>query len=214
MKMDSSSHLPHTGPFKRSSLSSLSTDAELRVGRGSGRHQENPERHAACWERQGRKRQVQNPAPDPPRQHQAAYWRVWIHVSRSTHDAQERPVVLLPSHRLTCESLKPASAPGSCAFLLFVSAQDKDQLRGFRPLKAWPGSSWPVFCFLDLNPEPNKSTLFYFIFNNGKQHTPLPCTFLVKSMLACIFKTITRPFKKTGRDRDGYAFYSKLNGHL
>lgn len=46
---------------------------EFGVGGGSGRHQENAERHATCRERQSGQRQVQNPTADPPGQHQAAY---------------------------------------------------------------------------------------------------------------------------------------------
>lgn len=48
------------------------TGPELRVGAGPGRLEEDAERHAACGERQGRPRQVQDAAPDPAGKHQAA----------------------------------------------------------------------------------------------------------------------------------------------
>lgn len=47
------------------------TGPELRVSAGPGRLQEDAERHAACRERQGWPRQIQDVAPDPPGKHQA-----------------------------------------------------------------------------------------------------------------------------------------------
>lgn len=56
------------------------TGSKLRVGPGSRRHQEDPERRSARRERQGRQGQVQDPPADPPGQHQAENRRVRVHV--------------------------------------------------------------------------------------------------------------------------------------
>ncbi|CAG08250.1 unnamed protein product, partial [Tetraodon nigroviridis] len=75
--------------------------SELGVGGSSRRHQEDAERHAARRERQGRKRQVQNAASDPPGQHQAAHRRVRVHVTPPAGHRHQRQLVLLPWQRLT-----------------------------------------------------------------------------------------------------------------
>lgn len=61
-------------------LSSLLIDIEFRVGRSQRRHQEDPERRAACRERESRPRQIQNSAADPTGQHEAAHRRVRVYV--------------------------------------------------------------------------------------------------------------------------------------
>lgn len=60
-----------------------STGAELRAGRSPRREQEDPERSAPRRERPSRPRQVQDPASDPPGQHQAEGWWVWGLVETS-----------------------------------------------------------------------------------------------------------------------------------
>ena len=66
--------------FFLSSLLSALSDFKFRVGPGQRWNQENSERRAARRERKSRSRQVQNVAPDPTGQHEAAHRRVRVHV--------------------------------------------------------------------------------------------------------------------------------------
>lgn len=56
------------------------SDSKFRVGPGQRRNQEDAERRAARRERESRPRQIQNAAPDPTGQHEAAHRWVWVHV--------------------------------------------------------------------------------------------------------------------------------------
>ncbi len=60
-------------------LSDLS-DIEFRVGPGQRRNQEDAERCATRRERESGPGQIQNAAPDPTGQHEAAHRRVRVHV--------------------------------------------------------------------------------------------------------------------------------------
>lgn len=73
------------------------TGPELRVGTGPGRHQEDAERRAARRERQGRSRQVQDAAPDPPGKHQATNRWIRVYV-RSADPWPQNPSPLPPAH--------------------------------------------------------------------------------------------------------------------
>lgn len=70
-------------PPPQSSLLSAPLDIEYWVGPGQRRNQEDAERRAARRERKSRERQIQNTATDPTGQHQAADWRVRVHVRRA-----------------------------------------------------------------------------------------------------------------------------------
>lgn len=110
------------------SVSVLCLGSEFRVGRSPGRHEENAERHAACRERQGRKRQVQNPASNPPGQHQAAHWWVWVYVNQEEGWTQwwnqTVRVIAMPTPHFLCkaQNLLP---PQELLLLLFFLSRRK-----------------------------------------------------------------------------------------
>lgn len=136
------------------SISVLCLGSEFRVGRSPGRHEENAERHAACRERQGRKRQVQNPASNPPGQHQAAHWWVWVHVNQGEGWTQwwnqTVRVIAMPTPHFLCkaQNLLP---PQELLLLLFFSIQEKERLTGSvasaspKPSSVWPITLLPAF---------------------------------------------------------------------
>lgn len=121
--------------------------SEFRVGRGPWWYQENAERHAPCWEREGRQRQVQNPAPDPAGQHQAAYRWVWVHVSREEGWTQRWKetvsLIAMSTPHLPCkaQNLLP---PQELLLFFYAGERAANRLCSFSLAKALPSSGWPI----------------------------------------------------------------------
>lgn len=133
--------------------------SELRVGRSSRWYEENAERHAARRERQGRKRQVQNPAPDPPGQHQAAHRWVRVHVkaARWTPRWETVSVIAMATPHSLCNAQIPLPLQ---ALLLYFSIQEKERLMGFvayaspKPSRLRPITPLLAFFFVEPPPPP------------------------------------------------------------
>lgn len=196
------------------SVSVLCPGPEFRVGRGPGWYEENPERHVARRECQSGQRQVQNPASDPPGQHQAAYWWVWVHVSRDEGWTQRWretvSLVAMSTPHFPCKAQKPAATPGTPAF--FSTPGEKKRLTGF-VASASPKLCLAAFgqshCYLLLRaPPPPTTPTKHTSFNLSEKeqaaypvkHGPLPSPTLTVLMLACI--VIKQQGHQTKRQND------------
>lgn len=147
------------------SLSSF-LGAEFRVGRSPGRYEENAERHAARRERQGRKRQVQNPASNPPGQHQAAHWWVWVHVNPAGGwtrwwNKETVSVIAMPTPHFLCKAPNLLPPWELHAFFFYWGERAGDGLCSFSLAKASQRlASRTATCFLELRPRPSKTHVF------------------------------------------------------